>query len=129
MLDLPYQIVIPTAKTWFKAMDFRFQMSGYENIPKEGGALLAVNHISYVDFILAGFAAAKQKRLTRFMAKREMFDTPGLGAFMRSLHHIKVDRGEGIESYKQAVRYLEGRGDRRRSSPKPPSRGRCRSRS
>lgn len=106
MLDIPYRIVIPTAKVWFKTMDFRFQMSGYEHIPKKGGALLAVNHISYVDFILAGFAAEQQKRLTRFMAKREMFDTPGLGTFMRSLHHIRVDRGEGLESYHEAVRYL-----------------------
>lgn len=107
MRDLTFPLVIPTAKTWFKAMDFRFQMSGYENIPREGGALLAVNHISYVDFILAGFAAEKQGRYTRFMAKREMFDTPGLGAFMRSLHHIRVDRGDGLQSYHEAVRYLK----------------------
>ena len=108
MLDITYRIVIPTAKVWFRGMDFRFQLSGWEHIPKKGGALLAVNHISYVDFILAGFAADKQRRFTRFMAKREMFDTPGLGQFMRSLHHIKVDRGEGVESAKEAVRYLKG---------------------
>ena len=66
MRDFTYPVVIPTAKVWFKAMDFRFQMTGYENIPREGGALLAVNHISYVDFILSGFAAAKQKRVVRF---------------------------------------------------------------
>ncbi len=107
MLDLTYRIVIPTAKVWFRGMDFRFQMSGWENIPKEGGALLAVNHISYVDFILAGFAAERQGRLTRFMAKREMFDTPGLGQFMRSLHHIRVDRGDGLESAKEAIRLLK----------------------
>ena len=37
------------------------------------------------------------------MAKREIFDHPVGGAVMRSLHHIEVDRGEGLASYRKAV--------------------------
>ena len=82
-------------------------MQGTEHIPRGGGALLAVNHISYVDFILGGFAAQPSKRLVRFMAKRETFDHKISGPLMRSLHHIRVDRADGVASYQEGVRYLE----------------------
>jgi 1-acyl-sn-glycerol-3-phosphate acyltransferase len=81
-------------------------MTGTDNVPRTGGALLAFNHISYVDFVLGGYAAQPSKRLVRFMAKRELFDHRLTGPLMRSLHHINVDRADGIASYEQAVRYL-----------------------
>jgi 1-acyl-sn-glycerol-3-phosphate acyltransferase len=68
--------------------------------------LLAYNHIGYVDFVYGGLAAQPSKRLVRFMAKREIFDHPVGGPIMRSLHHIEVDRGEGLASYHRAVEYL-----------------------
>ena len=71
--------------------------------------LLAYNHISYVDFIYGGLAANPSKRLVRFMSKRELFDTPGLGAFMRSLHHIEVDRAAGETSLATALELPQGR--------------------
>ncbi len=111
MRDFTYPIIIPAAKVWFRGMDFRFQMSGHEVIPKKGGALLAVNHISYVDFILAGFAAERQGRYTRFMAKRETFDHKVTGPLMRSFHHINVDRADGQASADEAVRYLKEEGE------------------
>jgi 1-acyl-sn-glycerol-3-phosphate acyltransferase len=40
------------------------------------------------------------------MAKRELFDHRWSGPLMRSLHHIEVDRGEGVASYRTAVDYL-----------------------
>ena len=106
MRDLTYPPIIVTAKALFKAMDLRFQMRGTEHIPTSGGALLAVNHISYVDFVLAGYAAQPAKRLVRFMAKREVFDHAIAGPVMRSLHHISVDRAEGAESVATAIDYL-----------------------
>jgi len=106
MRDVTYPPIIITAKLGFKALGLRFQMTGTENIPTSGPALLAVNHVSYVDFILGGFAAQPSKRLVRFMAKREIFDHKLAGPLMRSLHHISVDRGEGLASYQEALRYL-----------------------
>lgn len=107
MRDLTYPPVVAVAKAAFRALDLRFVMEGTEHIPREGGALLALNHISYVDFVLGGFAAQPSKRLVRFMAKRELFDHPFAGPLMRSLHHISVDRADGLDSYHQAVRYLQ----------------------
>ena len=105
-LDLPYRATILTGLAWFKAMNFRFQISGQENVPRTGGAVLAINHISYLDFIMAGYGAHPSRRLVRFMAKRETFDHPVSGPLMRSYHHISVDRSEGVASYRNAVDYL-----------------------
>ena len=107
MRDLTYPPVILTAKLGFRALGLRFAMTGTENIPRTGGALLAFNHVSYVDFILGGYAAQPSKRLVRFMAKRELFDHKLAGPLMRSLHHIQVDRADGLASYAEGVRYLK----------------------
>jgi 1-acyl-sn-glycerol-3-phosphate acyltransferase len=104
--DITYPPVILTARAAFKALGLRFKITGSENIPTSGGAVIAVNHISYVDFIFAGYATQRSKRLVRFMAKRELFDHRVTGPLMRSLHHIQVDRADGIESYDIALDYL-----------------------
>jgi 1-acyl-sn-glycerol-3-phosphate acyltransferase len=104
--DLTYPPIIATAKVAFKALGLKFDMRGTEHVPRSGGALLVFNHVSYIDFILGGLAAVPSKRLVRFMAKREVFDHRFSGPVMRSMHHIAVDRAEGVASYDEAVRYL-----------------------
>ncbi len=107
MRDLTYPPIIVAAKTAFRALGNRFQLTGTEHVPRTGGALLAFNHISYVDFVYGGLAADPSGRLVRFMAKRELFDHKATGPLMRSLRHIEVDRGDGIASYERAVEYLK----------------------
>lgn len=107
MRDLSYPPIIWTAKGLFRVLGLRFQMSGTEHVPTEGGALLAFNHVSYVDFVLGGLAAQPSGRLVRFMAKREVFDHAIAGPVMRSMHHISVDRAEGAASLEEARRYLQ----------------------
>jgi 1-acyl-sn-glycerol-3-phosphate acyltransferase len=107
MRDVTYPPIIVTAKTAFKVLGQRIQLSGTDNVPREGGVLLAYNHIGYVDFIYGGLAANPSGRLVRFMAKRELFDHRYVGPLMRSLHHIEVDRGEGVASFHTAVDYLK----------------------
>lgn len=105
MRDVTYPPIILTAKTLFKLLGMRFQMSGTEHIPRDGGAILAANHIGYVDFIFDGLAAQPSKRLVRFMAKKEAFEHTVSGPVMRSLHHIPVDRESGEASFRDAVEY------------------------
>lgn len=108
MIDISYPAVIAAARTWFRLGDLRINMTGQENIPTEGGALLAINHLSYVDYIMAGFPAVERGRLTRFMAKREVFDHPVGGPVMRSFHHISIDRAAGDAGMQEAVTRLRG---------------------
>lgn len=107
MLDITYPPIILTAKVAFRALGQSFQLSGTEHVPRKGGVLLAVNHIGYVDFIYGGLAANPSGRKVRFMAKRELFDHKVTGPLMRSLHHIEVDRGAGLQSMETALDYLK----------------------
>jgi 1-acyl-sn-glycerol-3-phosphate acyltransferase len=106
MRDLVYPPVIGFMKTAFAVLDVKLDLSGTENVPRSGGALIALNHISYVDFILGGYGALPSKRLIRFMAKDSLFRNRYSGPLMRGMHHIPVDREAGAASYQQALAYL-----------------------
>ncbi len=106
MRDLTYPPIIAAAKTSFRLLGQRFEMTGTEHVPRTGGVLLAYNHIGYVDFVYGGLAANPSGRKVRFMAKRELFDHRWTGPLMRSLHHIEVDRGDGLQSFQTAIDYL-----------------------
>lgn len=107
MLDLTYPPIILAAKTGFRLLGQRFDLTGTEHVPRKGGVLLAVNHVGYLDFIYGGLAANPSGRKVRFMAKREIFQNAVGGPVMRSMHHIEVDRGEGLASFRTAVDYLK----------------------
>jgi 1-acyl-sn-glycerol-3-phosphate acyltransferase len=107
MRDLTYPSIIRTAKVLFRVLGLDITMSGTEHVPTTGGALMAFNHVSYIDFVLGGLAAQPSHRLVRFMAKREVFDHTVGGPVMRSMHHISVDRADGVGSLEEALRYLE----------------------
>ena len=103
-------IIIRFIKTVMKAQGLKLYVYGSENVPTSGGALLAVNHTGYYDFILGGLPAhLRGKRLVRFMAKKEIFDTPGVGQLMKGMHHIPVnrDKGKGAGSLENAVTRLK----------------------
>lgn len=107
MADLVYPPVIGIAKLFWKYLDLKFTFSGDENIPRTGGAILAINHVGYLDFALTGTASLPAKRYVRFMAKREIFDNKFAGPLMRGMHHINVDRANGSASFVAALRALK----------------------
>ncbi|MGW7518998.1 lysophospholipid acyltransferase family protein [Streptomyces sp. NPDC054796] len=106
MADLVYPPVIGFARTWFKALDLRFDIQGTEHIPRKGGAVLVSNHISYLDFVFTGLAARPAKRLVRFMAKDSVFRHKVSGPLMRAMKHIPVDRSQGEHAYRHALKAL-----------------------
>jgi 1-acyl-sn-glycerol-3-phosphate acyltransferase len=93
----------------WRAQGLKFTVTGEENLPVNGGAVIAINHTSYFDFTFAGLPAYKQKRgrKVRFMAKKEVFDAKVAGSLMRAMRHIEVDRGSGADSYDQACQRLK----------------------
>lgn len=103
MLDITYPPIIASGYVLFKMLNLKFDVVGGEHLPRRGGAVLASNHVSYLDFIFCGFAARPSHRLVRFMAKKSTFDHAVSGPLMRSMHHIPVDRAAGAGAFDNAV--------------------------
>jgi 1-acyl-sn-glycerol-3-phosphate acyltransferase len=88
-------------------MDLRFDVAGQEHIPATGGGVVAMNHIGYLDFALAGTPFwLTRRRLVRFMAKHEVFTHRVSGPLMRAMRHIPVDRAAGAASFRAAITAL-----------------------
>ncbi|UQX00078.1 lysophospholipid acyltransferase family protein [Streptomyces sp. RerS4] len=84
---------------------FRPRIEGLENIPAEGAAIVAGNHLSFSDHFL--MPAILKRRIT-FLAKAEYFTGPGVkgrltAAFFRSAGQIPVDRS-GKDAGQAALR-------------------------
>jgi 1-acyl-sn-glycerol-3-phosphate acyltransferase len=107
MADLVYPPVIVAIKAFWKYLGLQFDFRGEENVPRKGGAILAINHIGYLDFAITGTAALPAGRYVRFMAKKEIFNNKLAGPLMRGMHHINVDRSNGSASFVAALRALK----------------------
>lgn len=84
---------------------FRPRIEGLENIPEDGAAIIAGNHLSFSDHFL--MPAILKRRIT-FLAKAEYFTGPGVkgrltAAFFRSAGQIPVDRS-GKDAGQAALR-------------------------
>nr|WP_202507065.1 lysophospholipid acyltransferase family protein [Streptomyces sp. SID1046] len=84
---------------------FRPRIEGLENIPAEGAAIVAGNHLSFSDHFL--MPAILKRRIT-FLAKAEYFTGPGVKGrltafFFRSAGQIPVDRS-GKDAGQAALR-------------------------
>ncbi|MGZ4452858.1 MAG: lysophospholipid acyltransferase family protein [Nocardioides sp.] len=78
---------------WLKLV-FRPKYQGVENVPTEGPAILASNHLSYADWL---FMPLGLPRMVRFVAKDEYFIQPGIkGWFKRTFFagtgNVPIDR-------------------------------------
>lgn len=90
-----YRAVIAAALTGFRAMGWQLRVYGAEHLPRQGPAVLASNHIGYLDFAFLGYAARERGRLVRFLARKEAFEHPLAGPLMRGMRHIPVDFPDG----------------------------------
>lgn len=107
MAEFVYFPMVKTARALFFALGLRIDCVGSEHVPLSGGAVLAINHISYPDFIFAGVPADERgHRYVRFMAKDAVFKHPVGGPLMRGMKHISVDRTAGADAYVNAVESL-----------------------
>jgi 1-acyl-sn-glycerol-3-phosphate acyltransferase len=89
-----YTTVIAIVLAVFRLLRWKVRVSGVEHVPARGPAVVATNHVGYLDFVFAGYGVRKQgKRRLRFVAKREVFDHRVAGPLMRAMGHIAVDRG------------------------------------
>jgi 1-acyl-sn-glycerol-3-phosphate acyltransferase len=84
----------------------RITYSDEENIPDRGGAVIAINHTSYVDFLPAALAMHRRHRRLRFMIKAEMQQVKVVNFLIKHTRTIPVDRRAGADAYAVAVQRL-----------------------
>ncbi len=70
---------------------FGVEVRGLENIPQQGCAVIAANHVSWLDPVAVGVAV---KRPICFMAKNELFKNSFSAWFFRSINTFPVRRGQ-----------------------------------
>lgn len=87
---LAYWPVTSALRILLRCLAPRWRVTGRENIPPTGPVILAPNHISDSDPPFVGLSAG---RPVWFMAKRELFEIPVLGAMIRFAQGFPVERG------------------------------------
>jgi putative phosphoserine phosphatase/1-acylglycerol-3-phosphate O-acyltransferase len=86
----------------------QWDISGTEQVPAKGPAILVGNHRSYFDAPAMAFVVARTGRMVRFLGKKEVFEAPVVGPLARAMGGISVDRGTGSdEPLRHAAEALE----------------------
>jgi acyl-[acyl-carrier-protein]-phospholipid O-acyltransferase/long-chain-fatty-acid--[acyl-carrier-protein] ligase len=80
---------------------YRLKVLGRLNVPQEGPALLAPNHVSFVDGL---FVIASIDRPVRFVVYSEYFQRLLLGPFLRAMKAIPISGSGGPKMILQAFR-------------------------
>lgn len=91
----------------------RAEVTGLENVPRQGGFIVASNHLSFFDSLII---QALTPRDVAFFAKAEYFTTPGvkgklMKSFFESVGSIPVQRGEqaaSVAALDSLVEIIEG---------------------
>ncbi len=82
-------VCVPLVSWWG-----RLQVEGVEVLPRSGPTLLIANHDSQTDPIAVGVAARKRRQI-RALAKRSLWDKPGLGRVLDGMGQIPIERAAG----------------------------------
>jgi len=81
-------VCLPPLRFWF-----RLSHEHLDRIPLTGPAIIACNHISYLDPLTNGDAVVRAGRRPRFLAKEELFRIAVVGRALRGAGQIPVSRG------------------------------------
>jgi 1-acyl-sn-glycerol-3-phosphate acyltransferase len=77
----------------FKSLMKR-DFQGQQHFPREGGMIVAANHLSYADWAAVCLFTHEAGRYPAFLIKSSVFDIKGIGAYLRILGQLPVQRGQ-----------------------------------
>lgn len=84
---------------------FRYRAYGFEKLPPRGGALLLINHQSFLDPLLVGLPLS---RPVSYLARDSLFAVPIVGWILRNTYVMPIDReAASSASLREMIRRLE----------------------
>jgi 1-acyl-sn-glycerol-3-phosphate acyltransferase len=100
-----WSVVSAVADVMMRAI-FRVHVEGEKNVPLQGPAIIAFNHVSVLDGPVVGVVVARRtRRESRFLVAAEVFRQRLAGRVLRSFDQIPIRRGEGdSKALEEAVR-------------------------
>lgn len=89
----------------FAMFGTRIGWRGGEHLPRTGGALLAINHVSFADPIFDIAFTISHGRMPRVLAKSELWSTPVVRRVLAGGRHIPVYREStrAADAYRDAI--------------------------
>jgi 1-acyl-sn-glycerol-3-phosphate acyltransferase len=105
-MEVVFRALEITTKALVRATGTRITYQDVEHIPRTGGAVIPINHTSYVDWLPAALAVNRRGRRIRYMIKAEMQQVKIVNFLISHTKTIPVDRGSGAKAYAEAVRLL-----------------------
>lgn len=82
-------VCVPLVSLWG-----RLEVEGIEVLPRGGPTLVVANHDSQTDPLAVGVAARKRRQI-RALAKKALWDKPGLGWVLDGMGQIPIERAAG----------------------------------
>lgn len=82
-------VCVPMVSLWG-----RLEVEGVDVLPRSGPVLVVANHDSQTDPLAVG-VAARRRRQIRALAKRSLWDKPGLGRVLDGMGQIPIERAGG----------------------------------
>lgn len=89
---------------------YRIKIEGMENLPKEGNTIICSNHVHMLDSISL-VIRFKTKRMTRVMAKEELFKNKIAAWAFRKAGAFPIKRGKGDTEALEVAKDYINRGD------------------
>ena len=89
---------------------YRIKVEGMENLPKEGNTIICSNHVHMLDSISV-VIRFKTKRMTRVMAKEELFRNKIVAWAFRKAGAFPIKRGKGDTEALEVAKDYINKGD------------------
>jgi len=106
-----YSTVARLFELGFRVTGVERHVEGLEHLPSAGPAIIASNHVGYVDFAFVMLGPPRPRREVAFLARADLFERRVVGPVLHAIGQIPVDaHGDPAAALRAATEHLEAGG-------------------